>query len=109
MMATPWLPADDAQNRARQATQNRCLAAATALVAGLVMLTTGRNDAQLAAGALSLAIAVLLGVHAYRHRYQAHGGSPRRHLTVPDPRFFLMIAALALTVAILAGVGLLIQ
>ncbi|NAS20110.1 hypothetical protein GT755_00250 [Herbidospora sp. NEAU-GS84] len=49
--------------------------AATALVAGLVILTVGRNDALLAAGALSLAIAVLLGAYAYRHRYQAHGGS----------------------------------
>ncbi|MFC3985207.1 hypothetical protein ACFOYY_34115 [Streptosporangium jomthongense] len=108
-MTTPWLPADDAQHRARQATQNRCLAAATALVAGLVILTVGHNDALTAAGALSLAIAVLLGAYAYRNRYQAHGGSPPRHLAAPDPRFFLLIAALAVTVAILAGVGLLIQ
>ncbi len=76
-MTTPWLPVDDAQNRARQATQNRCLAAATALVAGLAILTVGRNDALLAAGALSLAIAVLVGAYAYRHHYQAHGGSTR--------------------------------
>ncbi|MEO3868244.1 hypothetical protein ABGB18_05375 [Nonomuraea sp. B12E4] len=108
-MTTPWLPADDPQNRARQATQNRCLAAATALVAGLVMLTVGRNDVLLAAGALSLAIAVLLGAYAYRHRYQAHGGSPPRHLAAPDPRFFLLTAVLALTVAILTGASLLIQ
>ncbi|WP_156045720.1 hypothetical protein [Herbidospora cretacea] len=108
-MTTPWLPVDDAQNWARQATQNRCLAAATALVAGLVILTVGRNDALLAAGTLSLAIAVLLGAYAYRHRYQAHGESPPRHLSAPDPRFFILIAALAVTVAILAGVGLLIQ
>ncbi|MEV0630857.1 hypothetical protein [Nonomuraea wenchangensis] len=109
MMTAPWLPADDPQNRARQATQNRCLAAATALMSGLVMLTVGSNDALLAAGALSLTIAMLLGAYAYRHRYQAQGGSSPRHLAAPDPRFFLLIAVLALTVAILAGASLLIQ
>ncbi|MFK4042500.1 hypothetical protein ACI2LC_42435 [Nonomuraea wenchangensis] len=52
-------------------------------MSGLVMLTVGSNDALLAAGALSLTIAMLLGAYAYRHRYQAQGD---HHLaTWPHP------------------------
>jgi hypothetical protein len=108
-MTAPRFPADDDRNRARHTTQNRCLTAATATVTGILMLVAARNDAMVTAGAISLAIAVLLGSYAYRHRYQASGGSPPRHLVAPDPRFFRLIAALAVTVAVLTATSLLIR
>nr|WP_152992291.1 hypothetical protein [Nonomuraea pusilla] len=107
-MTVSRVPMDEGRVRARRATRNRCVTAATALVPGVLLLLVAQNAAMAAAGALGLAVAVLLGRHAYRRRYEADGGFDARHLAAADLRFFLVVAVLAVAAAALAGLGLLL-
>ncbi|GGK94041.1 hypothetical protein Sme01_58250 [Sphaerisporangium melleum] len=98
---------DDLMTQIRLTTRRRYLSALITAVAAGMMLGFARNDAVVAAGALTLANALLLAAYAYSHGTAA----ARRHRLAarPSSGFVNVIALLGATAVLLLAAGLLLR